>query len=108
MGLAARLCALVADLHRHGIIHGSLKPTNVIVTESRTGPFPTLLDVGVLPAITHARDHGSGREPEMRAVASERRDVLALGTLLTEVVGRWTDLDLHHAHSAAALASMFP
>ena len=61
MGLAARLCALVADLHRHGIIHGSLKPTNVIVTESRTGPFPALLDVGVLPAITHARDHGSGR-----------------------------------------------
>ena len=38
--VAAQLSSLVADLHSHGIAHGSLKPTNIIVSESAEGPFP--------------------------------------------------------------------
>jgi serine/threonine protein kinase len=106
--LAARLCTLVADLHRHGIVHGSLKSTNVIVTESRTVSFPALLDVAVLPAITHARGPVGGRGPETGAGEGEACDVRALGKLLTEVVGGATDLRLTGARSAAGLAAMFP
>lgn len=106
--LAARLCSLAADLHRHGIVHGSLKPTNVIVTESRMGPNPVLLDVGVVPAINCSRHitigHGSQRNSGDREMT---RDVQALAALLTEVLGEST-LDLTHAQSAMALAARFP
>jgi serine/threonine protein kinase len=106
--LAARLCTLIADLHRHGIVHGSLKSTNVIVTESRTASFPALLDVGVLPAIAYGRGPVGGRRPETGDGEGEGRDVQALGEVLTEVVGGSADLDLTGARSAAALAAMFP
>ena len=89
--LAARLCTLVADLHRHGIVHGSLKSTNVIVTESRTVSFPALLDVGVVPAITYGRGLVGGRGPETGDGEGEGRDVRALGEVLTEVVGESTE-----------------
>jgi serine/threonine protein kinase len=53
--LAIRLCQLVSHLHDAGIVHGSIKPTNVIVSASPDGPVALLLDVGIVPAIEASR-----------------------------------------------------
>ena len=53
--LGERVCSLVADLHRHGITHGSIKSSNVIVVETPGGPLPVLLDTGIVPAISESR-----------------------------------------------------
>jgi serine/threonine protein kinase len=53
--VADRLSALVSGLHRSGVVHGSIKSSNVIVTDSPQGPVPVLLDTGVVPAIESAR-----------------------------------------------------
>jgi serine/threonine protein kinase len=49
------LAGTVSDLHRRGIVHGSVKSTNVVVTVGEKGLAPVLLDVGVWPALTAAR-----------------------------------------------------
>ncbi len=53
--LLIRLCTLVANLHGAGIVHGSIKSSNIIVSDSHEGPVPVLLDTGVVPAIEDAR-----------------------------------------------------
>jgi serine/threonine protein kinase len=96
--LAGRLCALVADLHLHGIIHGSIKPTNVIVIESADGPFPVLLDVGIVPAIELAGGN--------RSAATPLRDEQGLHAVLANVLGDLGSL-VAGTESAAALAEIF-
>jgi serine/threonine protein kinase len=104
--LAARLCTLVADLHRHGIVHGSIKSTNVIVTESRNGPFPVLLDVGVVPAINQSRP--AGGDSTTGTSDGQRQDVRSLQALLIELLGHPASPTVTGADSAAALAAMVP
>ncbi len=106
LAVAGRLCALVADLHLHEIIHGSLKSTNVIVTESRQGSFPVLLDVGVVPAIDHSRAPADNLAHEVSSADGKRRDIASLRVLLTELLGDSTHLDMDRAESAAALATI--
>ena len=96
--LAGRLAALVAELHQHGIIHGSIKPTNVIVIESSDGPFPVLLDVGVVPAI----EFGAGKP----GAATALRDEQDLHAVLAGMLGDLGSL-VAGSESAAALAEMF-
>ena len=104
--LAASLCTLVADLHQHGIIHGSIKPTNVIVTESRNGPYSSLLDVGVVPALSHSRGPARSPDGEASTLEGEKSDVRSLLVLLTSLLWDSTTPAIDRAESAAALAAM--
>lgn len=81
--MAIRLCMLVANLHRAGIVHGSITSSNVIVADSRDGPVPVLLDTGVVPALEAAR---IGRDDEL--IPDVRRDVLGLEMLVIELLDR--------------------
>ena len=96
--VAAQLSSLVADLHRHGIVHGSLKPTNIIVTESDDGPFPFVLDTGIVAAIEGDVDGAT--------IATQARDERQLHALLAEVLSDRSGL-AEGTESAAELAEMF-
>jgi serine/threonine protein kinase len=104
--LAMSLCTLVADLHQHGIIHGSIKPTNIIVTESRNGPCPVLLDVGFVPALSHSRGPARSPDEEASTLEEERSDVRSLLVLLTSLLWDSTTPAMSRAESAAALAAL--
>ena len=47
----AQLCAMVSDVHRQGVVHGSIKPENVVVVTGRPRAGIALLDTGVRPAL---------------------------------------------------------
>lgn len=104
--LAVSVCTLVADLHQHGIVHGSIKPTNIIVTESRNGPCPVLLDVGFVPALSHSRESARSPDEEASALEGERRDVRSLLVLLASLLWDSTTPAMDRAESAAALATL--
>jgi serine/threonine protein kinase len=95
--VAAQLSSLVADLHRHGIVHGSLKPSNVIVSESDEGPLPFVLDTGIVAAIEGDVDGAT--------VATQARDEGQLHALLAEVLSDLSGL-AKGTESAAELAEM--
>jgi serine/threonine protein kinase len=96
--VAAQLSSLVADLHRYGIVHGSLKPTNIIVNESDEGPFPFVLDTGIVAAI---EGDVAGAK-----IATQARDERQLHALLAEVLSDLSGL-AKGTESAAELAEMF-
>ena len=91
--LFLRVCEPVAFAHAHGILHGDLKPSNVMV-----GPFGEVLvlDWGLARALLPAGMKAKGREggkgtgtpgfmaPEQAsgAAVDERADVFSLGALL--------------------------
>jgi serine/threonine protein kinase len=92
-----RICEAVDYLHEHGIIHGDLKPSNVIVRSDRT---PKLLDFGTARLIDRGREaceswtrlmmtpayaspeQMSGLGPSMAG------DVYSLGCVLRDIIGR--------------------
>jgi serine/threonine protein kinase len=96
--LAGRLCSAVADLHDAGVVHGSLKPTNVIVLGSTDGPRPILLDTGTVTAIEYGLIGASRATPE--------RDCRELHRLLGDVLGDLTGI-IGGTESVAVLADMF-
>jgi eukaryotic-like serine/threonine-protein kinase len=103
VAIAGRLCALVAHLHRHGIIHGSIKSTNVIVAESPMGAVPSLLDVGILPAINQSRIARADPALTDDLATGKLRDVQGLRTVLIPLLG---GRDINAADSAEALAAL--
>ena len=46
LALAARICRAVADVHALGVLHKDLKPDNILVQDSETGPQVLLADFG--------------------------------------------------------------
>ncbi|MDW8363255.1 MAG: serine/threonine-protein kinase [Myxococcales bacterium] len=82
--LVGRLCRIVAPLHRAGIVHGDIKPSNVIVTPDG---MPVLIDFG-LASLPGQRVRGAGTPgfmaPEVAAggPATTASDVYALGATL--------------------------
>lgn len=106
VAIAGRLCALVAHLHHHGIIHGSVKSPNVIVAESPTGAVPSLLDVGILHAINQSRASRSGPALPDDLRAGKRHDVHGLRGVLIPLLGDSPVGDTDAAGSAEALATL--
>lgn len=118
--LAADICSQIAqalaDVHRVGVVHGDVKPSNVLLRDSGTTPLlACLCDFGI--ARTDADDHTSAGTvsgtwgylaPEIGrgAPTTAASDVYALGCLLwTLLFGtppyRGTDLEVALAHQRA-------
>jgi serine/threonine protein kinase len=104
--VAGRLCSLVAHLHHHGIVHGSIKPPNIIVAASPTGAFPSLLDVGILPAINQSRTVPASPELPDDVAAGKLRDLQGLRAVLSTLLGDSPGLDTTAASSVEALAAL--
>jgi hypothetical protein len=96
--LAGRLCSAVADLHDAGVVHGSLKPTNVIVLGSTDGPWPILLDTGTVTAIEYGLKGATS--------ATAERDCRELHRLIGDLLGDLTGVVVG-TESAAVLADIF-
>jgi serine/threonine protein kinase len=94
--IAIRLCEALAPIHRAGLVHGSLSPYSVLLTEAAAGSASpdyevALLDAGLLPSLqTEAAASGKpwGRFPYIspEQAAGDRlhpaADVYVIGSLL--------------------------
>jgi serine/threonine-protein kinase len=84
------LCQVVAYVHQHGVIHGDLKPSNILLARTR----PVLIDFGQCSfcADTHVELRSGGTveycSPEQAAgkSATARSDLYALGCIFYELV----------------------
>jgi serine/threonine-protein kinase PknK len=87
------LGAALADLHATGFAHGDVKPANVLVQETPSGPRFRLLDLGLSAPADEAEVRGGTRRylaPEVFGSGhlsdARLRDVWALGLVLAELV----------------------
>lgn len=89
--IARHLCAGLAEAHRNGIIHGDLKPRNVILTKNPGGTLRAVIaDFGLARAVLGFGDAGGTRgymAPELRtgAPTTIASDIYALGVILHEL-----------------------
>ncbi len=97
LGIAARLrlfvtvCLAVQHAHQRGVLHGDLKPSNILVAVDEQGaPVPKLIDFAAggafrrhfgTPGYAGPEQYGAGRPPDARS------DVHALGVILRELAG---------------------
>ena len=90
ISIAVALAEALARLHREGIIHGDLKPQNVLLRQNK----PLLADFGaarlfkvageILPSLAYTPAYAP---PEaLTKVISDRYDVYSLGTMLIELL----------------------
>ncbi len=95
--LASELAGVVAGLHRRGVVHGDLKPANVMVQAlPGEGLRPMLVDFGLARSVGEegAADLPLGTPPflaperilDPRSAADPRVDVYALGALAFELL----------------------
>lgn len=94
--LVMQACEGLAEAHRHGLVHGDLKPGNLIVSRGEHGP-ESLRIIDFAPAVPNESDPGDPlvtcspgyAAPEQlggRTGLDGRADVFALGAILYELV----------------------
>lgn len=90
--IARQICAGLAEAHRHDLIHGDLKPNNVILTVEPDGSMRAVLtDFGLAQVASTSRSPFGGTvaymAPELwkGAQPSISTDIYALGVLLWEI-----------------------
>ncbi len=113
IALMARVAAVVTPLHRQGIVHGDLKPANVIVDP---GGEPHVIDFGLARGERERGAEGAGGTPAYMApelleggAPSVRGDVYALGATLWSVLRGAPPLaEKGDAALAARLAGALP
>lgn len=96
--LVAATCRAVHHAHQRAVLHGDIKPSNILVTETDGEPTPRLIDFGVarLMATEGAAAIAADLAGTPRYMAPEqlnrtqaadvRADVYSLGVLLCEVL----------------------
>lgn len=97
--LMAQVCAAVAEAHRRLVVHGDIKPSNILVAEPDElwGPRARLLDFGVA-RLMDIVEEGQPRSPVTAGYADPARrrgeppttadDIYALGLMLEELLSR--------------------
>ncbi|MFW5927450.1 MAG: protein kinase domain-containing protein, partial [Wenzhouxiangella sp.] len=90
--LVRTLCRAVHHAHRRGLIHGDIKPTNIVVDERGRA---RLLDFGISRIRGSGPGSSYGLTPEYASPEQRRReelttasDIWQLGRLLEDLVGR--------------------
>jgi serine/threonine protein kinase len=103
LGLFVEVCEAVEEAHGRGLVHGELKPSNILVTGEKGRPRPRVTDFGIagaldrrLTADTFFTPRGllvaqpAYTSPEQCGpaghVADRRSDVYAMGVLLYELL----------------------
>lgn len=99
LGLLARVADAVALVHQRGVVHGDLKPQNILLTRLPGGIYrPTVIDFGLAEEVNESEAHHASRlvsgspaymPPEafdVRFRPGRSRDLYALGVMLFELV----------------------
>jgi serine/threonine-protein kinase len=86
-GIVLQIAAALAAVHRHGVVHGDLRPENVLlVARASRRDFVKLVDFGVARARAAAADPAYAAPETGTGAPDARSDVYALGALAYHMV----------------------
>ena len=93
LDIALQLCAGIAEAHRSGILHGDLKPANVILCRQEDGSTRAVITDFGLSTESKVASEARGGTPRYMAPelgrggkASPASDVFSLGVILYELI----------------------
>lgn len=96
LDLLLQVCDAVQEVHRKGLIHGDLKPSNILISEATSTPTVKLVDFGSVMIVDDRSGDDTVRvETTLGYAAPERlagdapspeSDIFSLGVLILEVL----------------------